>query len=242
MSTQNTTVTVDGWPLLNPFSSSVFLSPEMAHEMQIARYILVGASGVSFSLRWVSGKANEHQAFVWDFLYNIRNDFIFASRQGRWGLPTIVYFLSKYSRLFFFCFVLVFRLNPSFHRLSSLGFVIFSAVFQSQSKYLYISPYAKLWLASSGAYFRLLPWGKGFISVIFRGRSIHYPPFPLSSLCRIRYEPIRHSFFWSVMAGCSGWMPHHNPRTYWCKHWTNLVLPYWGASGLCSVWCHYSPD
>jgi hypothetical protein len=99
-----TVVTVDGSPVLNPFPWSAFLPPRTAFEMETERYILAGVAGVSVPLSWVNVRANEHQAFVWDILNNVREDYLFVAGQTtRWRLPIFVYFLSKYGHLFF-CF------------------------------------------------------------------------------------------------------------------------------------------
>jgi hypothetical protein len=76
-----------------------------------------------------------HQAFVWDILNNIRKDYIFVTRPDtKLRLLTIVYFLSKYAHLLFF-----FRSSFQTHfllvtRLSTLGFVLSSAIFESEPK------------------------------------------------------------------------------------------------------------
>ena len=53
MSEMNTTgqpfPMVDGWPVLNPLAPSVFLPPEVAYQVEISKYILIGTLGVSFS-------------------------------------------------------------------------------------------------------------------------------------------------------------------------------------------------
>ena len=54
MSEANTTTgqpfpMVDGWPVLNPLAPSVFLPPEVAYQVEISKYILIGTLGVSFS-------------------------------------------------------------------------------------------------------------------------------------------------------------------------------------------------
>ena len=103
-------VTVDDSPVLKPFPLSAFLPPQTTSEMEIVRFILAGVAGVSVPLCWVNGGAiNEHQAFVWDILNNIREDYIFVAghtRQCRW--PIFIYFLSKCGHLFF-VFILVSR-------------------------------------------------------------------------------------------------------------------------------------
>ena len=52
MSEMNTTgqpfLTVDGWPVLNPLTPSAFLPPEVAYQVEISRYIVIGTLGVSF--------------------------------------------------------------------------------------------------------------------------------------------------------------------------------------------------
>jgi hypothetical protein len=45
-----TVVTIDGWPVLNPYSWSAFLPHQFAVEAEIQRYILAGVTGVSVPL------------------------------------------------------------------------------------------------------------------------------------------------------------------------------------------------
>ena len=126
----NTTVTVDGSPVLNPFSWSAFLPPDVAAEVNVESFILAGVAGVRVSLCWVNGRADEHQAFVWDILNNIREDYILVTRRSRLGLPIIIYVLSKYAHLILFFFRS--KLNLSCSRLCTFAYVIVSAIFQSE--------------------------------------------------------------------------------------------------------------
>jgi hypothetical protein len=50
---------VDGWPVLNSFPPLAFLPPQIAYQVEISRYVLVGTLGVSFPVRWFSGRPNE---------------------------------------------------------------------------------------------------------------------------------------------------------------------------------------
>ncbi|KAF8815908.1 hypothetical protein BYT27DRAFT_7186374 [Phlegmacium glaucopus] len=73
----NTTVVVDGEPILNPFDPLVFLSPEQASQVRISRYVLVGTLG----------------AFLWDIISNFKSDYILSRHRIR--LQTTIYFISK---------------------------------------------------------------------------------------------------------------------------------------------------
>ena len=105
MSEANTTTgqpfpMVDGWPVFNPLAPSAFLPPQIGHPVEISKYILIGTLGVSFSLGRVGERANANQAHVWDILNNIRWDYRLIVKH-RVRLQTVVYFISKYVRLFF---------------------------------------------------------------------------------------------------------------------------------------------
>ena len=76
-----------------------------------------------------SGRANEHQAYIWDLLNTIPQDCKLVAKQSRLRLPTVIYFLSKYDLLFFLSF---YSISPAI-RLSTFGFVVFSAIYQSES-------------------------------------------------------------------------------------------------------------
>jgi hypothetical protein len=43
----NSTVVINGWPVLNPLAPSAFLPPDLAYEQDVARYVLVGTLAVS---------------------------------------------------------------------------------------------------------------------------------------------------------------------------------------------------
>ena len=145
-----------------------------------------------------------------------------------------IYCQSTASCLFFF--VLVSRPNSFCYRLSTFGFVISSAIYLSELKDFSV---LKVWSASSGTYLELLQYWKGCVGTILPLRSTYIPPFLLSSLRRIRYEPIRRCVFRSLMAWCPGWMPDDDPRNWWCNYRTNSVLYEWpGVQVLYSGCCH----
>ncbi|KAF8799308.1 hypothetical protein BYT27DRAFT_7201895, partial [Phlegmacium glaucopus] len=83
----NTTVVVDGLPILNPFAPLVFLRPEQASQviMMISRYVLVGTLG----------------ALLWDIISIFKSDYILSRHRIR--LQTTIYFISK---IFSFAYVL----------------------------------------------------------------------------------------------------------------------------------------
>ena len=42
------TSAVDGWPVLNPLTPSVFFPLQVAYQVEISKYILIGTLGASF--------------------------------------------------------------------------------------------------------------------------------------------------------------------------------------------------
>jgi len=82
--------------LPNPFTPLAFLPPDIAFQITIASYILVGTLGVSSTLLGISQYNLIHlnQVLVWDILNNIGGDFKLLFKH-RISLPTIAYFLSR---------------------------------------------------------------------------------------------------------------------------------------------------
>lgn len=64
--------------ILNPSNPMCFLLPELAFQVKISGYILVGTMAI----------------FVWDLLHNILNDYKLLF-EHRIRLPTLVYFISR---------------------------------------------------------------------------------------------------------------------------------------------------
>ncbi|KAF8898069.1 hypothetical protein CPB84DRAFT_1748075 [Gymnopilus junonius] len=68
--------------LPNPLAPMAFLPPDIAYQVTIASYILVGSLGV----------------LVWDILNNLDGDFRLLT-QHRIGMPTVAYFISRLGSL-----------------------------------------------------------------------------------------------------------------------------------------------
>ncbi|KAH7908553.1 hypothetical protein BJ138DRAFT_1157450 [Hygrophoropsis aurantiaca] len=70
--------------LPNPFTKLAFLEPQLAYQAQISTYTLIGAAG----------------ALVWDILSHVIDDYTLIFKCGV-GFPTIAYFVSRLSTVFF---------------------------------------------------------------------------------------------------------------------------------------------
>jgi hypothetical protein len=68
--------------VINPNTPMAFLPPDLAFQVTIASYILVGSSGV----------------MIWDILNNVSGDYKLLTKH-RIGLPTIAYFISRFGAL-----------------------------------------------------------------------------------------------------------------------------------------------
>ncbi|KAH7908554.1 hypothetical protein BJ138DRAFT_342953 [Hygrophoropsis aurantiaca] len=84
--------------LPNPFTKLAFLEPRLAYQEQISSYILVGAAG----------------ALVWDVLSHLIDDYTLIFKCGV-GFPTIAYFVSRLSTLFFVLISTIFDSAPVGH-------------------------------------------------------------------------------------------------------------------------------
>lgn len=84
-------------PVLNPFDPFVFMSPELAWNMSVVRYVCVGTTGVSSLLGGyyvvLSRDGWIFQAFVWEILNNMIGNYRLLFHH-RIRLPTVAYFIS----------------------------------------------------------------------------------------------------------------------------------------------------
>ncbi|KAF7373748.1 hypothetical protein MSAN_00586300 [Mycena sanguinolenta] len=70
--------------LPNPLTPMAFIPPEIAHQLQIEIYILVGTLA----------------AYIWDILSNLHNDYLLLSTQ-KVGIATVTYFFSRFWSLLY---------------------------------------------------------------------------------------------------------------------------------------------
>ncbi|KAJ7278019.1 hypothetical protein C8J57DRAFT_1308398 [Mycena rebaudengoi] len=98
----------------NPLTPMVFLPPDIAHQVQIESYILVGTLG----------------AYIWDILGNLSNDYkLLTSRNVKVGFPTGVYFFSRLLSLLYVLFATLFLTYPLKHcRQMLLGALILISI------------------------------------------------------------------------------------------------------------------
>ncbi|EED79147.1 predicted protein, partial [Postia placenta Mad-698-R] len=82
----------------NPFTPLAYVPPDLAQEIEIARYILAGATG----------------AFVWDILSNVKDEYkvIFKTQ---FSLPTGVYILSRVASFVFVFVSTLWKTSPVDH-------------------------------------------------------------------------------------------------------------------------------
>ncbi|CAA7262449.1 unnamed protein product [Cyclocybe aegerita] len=78
--------------IINPMTPMAYLSPDLAFQLTIATYVLVGTLGV----------------ILWDILNNIRIDLPFLSTYPL-NFPTVAYWLSRWSSLAFVTATTIFR-------------------------------------------------------------------------------------------------------------------------------------
>ncbi|KAJ7579184.1 hypothetical protein C8J56DRAFT_796857 [Mycena floridula] len=74
--------------LPNPFTPLAFVLPDLARQIEIGRYVVIGGLSESFPLIGCS------QILIWDILSNVTSDYrlLFKSRRG---FATVIYFLSR---------------------------------------------------------------------------------------------------------------------------------------------------
>ncbi|KAJ3489007.1 hypothetical protein NLJ89_g11566 [Agrocybe chaxingu] len=89
------------WPthpqqLPNPFTPMAFLPPDIAFQVTVASYILVGSLGV----------------LIWDILNNLSSDYRLLTKY-RIGLPTIAYFISRVGSLAYVLCSTIFETYPA---------------------------------------------------------------------------------------------------------------------------------
>ncbi|KAJ6465767.1 hypothetical protein C8R45DRAFT_1173402 [Mycena sanguinolenta] len=70
--------------LPNPLTPMAFIPPEIAHQLQIEIYILVGTLA----------------AYIWDILSNLQNDYLLLTTQ-KVGIATVTYFFSRFWSLLY---------------------------------------------------------------------------------------------------------------------------------------------
>ncbi|KAF9457500.1 hypothetical protein BDZ94DRAFT_225173 [Collybia nuda] len=81
--------------LLNPFTPMAFLPPDDAYRNTIMGYVIVGGLSV----------------FVWDFLIHIPTDYRLVVKHNV-KFPTVIYYLSRWSTLFYAVSTVVFQTAP----------------------------------------------------------------------------------------------------------------------------------
>ncbi|KAF8154826.1 hypothetical protein B0H34DRAFT_718046 [Crassisporium funariophilum] len=87
----------DGAPQLpNPFTPMAFLPPELAFQVTISTYILVGSLGV----------------MIWDILNNLQGDIKLLFKH-KIGLPTVAYFISRLGSLGYVLASTIFETAPT---------------------------------------------------------------------------------------------------------------------------------